>query len=91
MNKSNIGVMRDLPPKSHNLLYLVEKTDLKDNLVENQLDFFSNLILYQLEGRYPGDRSLIYQQTKVTEFEEILIRTGVELKWLKQKLKLEQS
>ncbi len=81
----------ELPPKSHNLLYLVEKTDLKASLSENQLDFLSNLILYQLEGRYPGDRALIYQQTTVAEFEQILKRTGVELKWLKQMLKSEKS
>ncbi len=80
----------ELPPKSHNLLYLIEQTDLKASLNEDQLDFFSNLILYQIEGRYPGDRALLYQQTTVPEFEQILIRTGVELKWLKQMLKLEQ-
>jgi HEPN domain-containing protein len=81
----------ELPPKSHNLLYLIEQTDLKVSLNDDQLDFFSNLTLYQLEGRYPGDRTLLYKQTTVTEFEQILKRTGVELKWLKQMLKLEQS
>lgn len=81
---------KQLPPKSHNLLLLTDKAGLKSELDESQLDFLANMNLYQLEGRYPGDREIFYQQTPVEEFAELLTRTGVELKWLEQKLKLEQ-
>lgn len=41
----------EVPPKSHNLLYLVSKTDLL--LTDDQKDICSMLMTYQLEGRYP--------------------------------------
>ncbi len=40
-----------VPPKVHNLSYLIEKTDLI--LSESQLMFCDTLMYYQLEGRYP--------------------------------------
>jgi HEPN domain-containing protein len=81
---------KQLPPKSHSLLLLLEKASLKSELGEEQMDFLANMNLYQIEGRYPGDREVLYQQTSVDEFNDIFKRTGVELEWLKQKLKSEQ-
>lgn len=81
---------KQLPPKSHNLLLLLEKASLKSELGEEQMDFLANMNLYQIEGRYPGDREVLYQQTSVDEFNDIFKRTGVELEWLEQKLKSEQ-
>jgi len=41
----------NVPPKVHNLSYLIEKTDLE--LSDDQLLFCDTLMYYQLEGRYP--------------------------------------
>ena len=41
----------NVPPKIHNLAFLLEKTDLKFN--EHQLLLCDKLMFYQLEGRYP--------------------------------------
>ncbi len=41
----------EVPPKSHNLLYLVSKSHLILN--DDQKDTCSILMTYQLEGRYP--------------------------------------
>jgi HEPN domain-containing protein len=41
----------EVPPKSHNLLYLVSKSDLL--LTEDQKDICGILMTYQLEGQYP--------------------------------------
>ena len=39
------------PPKSHNLIYLVEKSNL--SLREAETDFLQQLNAWQIEGRYP--------------------------------------
>lgn len=41
----------ELAPKSHKLLYLAEKALIELN--DEQKDFFSVLMQYQIEGRYP--------------------------------------
>lgn len=41
----------EIPPKSHNLHYLLEKSTI--SIDEKQLEFLSVLMIYQLEGRYP--------------------------------------
>jgi HEPN domain-containing protein len=40
-----------VPPKSHNLVWLLEKTNIL--LDENQENLVGELMVYQLEGRYP--------------------------------------
>ncbi|MCD4697227.1 MAG: HEPN domain-containing protein [Bacteroidales bacterium] len=42
---------KQVPPKSHDLLYLLRKTNL--DLNQKHLEFFGLMMRYQLEGRYP--------------------------------------
>ncbi|HBX51844.1 MAG: hypothetical protein A2275_00545 [Bacteroidetes bacterium RIFOXYA12_FULL_35_11] len=71
----------NVPPKVHNLSYLLEKTDLIPS--ESQLLFCDTLMYYQLEGRYPAFYPKIPTQAKS---EEILQQTKDLLQWLKAKL-----
>jgi HEPN domain-containing protein len=71
----------DIPPKVHNLSYLLEKTDLV--LSEDQLLFCDTLMYYLLEGRYPEFYPKIPAKTKS---EDILIQTKELFQWLKAKL-----
>jgi len=70
-----------VPPKVHNLSYLLEKTDL--TLSEVQLLFCDTLMYYQLEGRYPEFYPKVPSKTKS---EEILQQTKELFQWLKAKL-----
>jgi len=70
---------------------LADRSELSKQLTENQLDFLADLNLYQLEGRYPGDRELLYRQTSLEKFKEIIIKTEGELIWLEQTLRSEIS
>ena len=79
------------PPKIHNLLLLAERSDLQGELNESQLDFLSEVNTYQLEGRYPIDRELLFQNTPIDNFKTILHRTEVELKWFELRLKSNKS
>jgi HEPN domain-containing protein len=70
-----------LAPKTHNLLFLVDNTDL---LLDNsQMQFLGILLKYQLEGRYPENE--IDSPTKEVA-EDYLKQTKELLDWLIQKL-----
>ena len=60
----------NVPPKIHNLSFLIEKTDLA--LSESQLLLCDTLMFYQLEGRYPGFNPKIPSKIKS---EDILTQT----------------
>lgn len=71
----------EIPPRSHNLLYLLSKTDL--TLSEDEKDLCSILMTYQLEGRYPE----YYPSTPSMQLaSEILLQTKQLFKCLKEKL-----
>ena len=72
---------KELAPKSHNLIYLSEKSGLE--FLDSQLDFFGVLMKYQLEGRYPEFQPLIPKKGTV---EKYLLQTEEQLQWLKEKL-----
>lgn len=71
----------EIPPKSHNLLFLLSKTGL--SLSEDEKDFCAVLMNYQLEGRYPE----YYPSTPSEQLaRELLIKTKALFSCLKEKL-----
>ena len=70
-----------VPPKVHNLSYLLEKSDLV--LTDLQLNFCDTLMFYQLEGRYPDFYPKIPSLEKT---KEIIKNTKDLFQWLKMKL-----
>jgi HEPN domain-containing protein len=70
-----------LAPKTHNLLYLVDNTDLV--LEESMMEFLGILLKYQLEGRYP-ENEIDSPAKEVSE--NYLKQTKELLGWLIQKL-----
>jgi HEPN domain-containing protein len=73
--------LKEIPPKSHNLLYLLDKLDFQ--IDPNIEIFFGILMKYQLEGRYPGYNPKIPAAEEAMQYFET---TGDILKWLKSKL-----
>lgn len=72
---------KDIPPKTHNLLRLLEKTDLQLN--DNQIQLLNTLMVYLLEGRYPEYYPGVPSSTVA---DRILAQTKDLLIWLKEKL-----
>ncbi|OFY37583.1 MAG: hypothetical protein A2W91_14415 [Bacteroidetes bacterium GWF2_38_335] len=70
-----------LPPKSHSLSFLLEKTDLV--LDDDQLNLCDTLMYYQLEGRYPENYP---KAPTIDKTNEILTQTKNLFQWLKAKL-----
>ncbi len=76
-----VKVSGEYAPRSHNLIYLLEKTDLE---LENDTEIFLGILMkYQLQGRYPDYKPLLPGEDKVNEYFE---KTKTLLKWLKEKL-----
>jgi HEPN domain-containing protein len=71
----------DIAPRSHNLIYLSEQTEL-DFDDSTQL-FLGILMKYQLQGRYPDYNPVLPDLIKVNEY---FTRTKELLQWLKMKL-----
>ena len=71
----------NVPPKSHNLSFLLEKTDLE--LDDSQFTLCDTLMYYHLEGRYPEH----YPKTPALEKSiELLNQSKILFQWLKAKL-----
>ena len=71
----------EIAPRSHNLIYLSEKTDLK---FDNETEIFLGILMkYQLQGRYPDYNPTLPDYIKVNEYLE---KTKTLLKWLKERL-----
>ena len=71
----------EIPPKSHNLIYLLELADIE--LDESDENFLGILMKYQLEGRYPDYNPVIPTKDKVLKY---LNLTKKMLIWLERKL-----
>lgn len=76
-----VKVTGQLAPKSHNLIYLSEKSNL--TLDDTMLEFFGILMKYQLEGRYPGYQPYVPESRIIQGY---LKETKNQLSWLKEKL-----
>ncbi len=71
----------EVAPRSHNLIYLSEKTDL---VFDNETEIFMGILMkYQLQGRYPDYDPVLPDILKVNEYFE---KTKTLLQWLKEKL-----
>ena len=76
-----VKTTKEIPPKSHNLIYLSEKAKL--NLTEKFEIFIGILMKYQLEGRYPDYQpeipSMLVSDNYLKDTKKILL-------WLEKQL-----
>ena len=68
------------PPKTHNLLYLIEKMKLK--LPEDLHDFISTLNRVSVPTRYPDDLKRILKDYDKKRTKEVLDQSKKVLQWL---------
>jgi len=76
-----VKINNEIAPKSHNLIYLSEKSDLTFD--DDTNIFLGILMKYQLGGRYPDYNPRIPSFKEVTEY---LYKTKELASWLKTKL-----
>ena len=76
-----VKTLGEVAPRSHNLIYLSEKTNLK---FEEETEIFLGILMkYQLQGRYPDYNPVIPDILKVNEYFD---KTKTLLQWLKERL-----
>lgn len=74
----------NVPPRSHNLIYLLSATPILLN--DNQNEFLLTLNRFQLEGRYPEYISMMHKICN-EQFAESIINSSNEIRlWLLEKL-----
>jgi HEPN domain-containing protein len=76
-----VSATKDLPPRSHDLLLLVERSKMVLN--ESQRDFLGRVQIYCLEGRYPTE--LPPPPDKETVIDD-LARAKEVIQWLTNRL-----
>ncbi len=74
-----VKVTNDFPPRTHNLIFLSEKANLKFD--EDDEIFIGILMKYQLQGRYPDYNPILLDIKKVTLYFE---KTNQLFLWLKK-------
>jgi HEPN domain-containing protein len=60
----------NFPPKTHNLINLMNQAGLK--LTEEESDFLQSMNTFQLDGRYPDYLSALYKSINRERTEEII-------------------
>lgn len=73
-----------MPPRTHNLLYLVDKIELE--ISEDKRSFFSHLNQFYLESRYPGERIKFSEEIDKTFAKKIYLKTEEAWKCLRKLL-----
>lgn len=74
------------PPKSHNLLMLVEKAGIIDDMSESHLDFLALVNPLNIEARYPSYKGNINSVLDEDMCKEIMIKTKEWFSWIESKL-----
>ena len=74
----------NVPPKTHNLIYLYNKTLL--NLNEEDTDFLQVMNIFQLEGRYPDYLSYLHRSTLKEDASKTIQQVKTLFKCLQEKL-----
>lgn len=80
--------IKELPPRTHNLLYLVDKLGL--DITEEHRKIFSQLNQYYLESRYPGERVRFAKEMNKIQAEGIYNCTEEAWKCLRKQLALKK-
>lgn len=76
----------EVPPYTHNLELLAQKSCMLESLTPDQLDFIRRLEPLNVESRYPADRDLLARALTLEKCRLILDQTTEMYRWIEQKL-----
>ena len=81
-----VSVKNDMPPYTHNLDYLAEKTETYDNLSEDYKDIIDLLTPLNIEARYPSHKEKLMKDLNHTKCLRIISSTKELFEWIKTQL-----
>ena len=77
----------EMPPYTHNLRRIATEANFYKLMSEEQKDFIDDIIPFNIEGRYPEYKQMLYEALNETKCKEIIRETEEFMKWTKTKLK----
>jgi HEPN domain-containing protein len=80
------SVHDDIPPFTHNLAYLIEKSMLENELGEDQKAIVDELEPLNIEARYPEYKERLLKQMTKDKCLELIDKTTALQQWIKRKL-----
>jgi HEPN domain-containing protein len=80
-----------IPPKTHNILFLLKETALFDSLSDQQKAFMEMLRPMNIETRYPEVKDRLFKSLDREKCTKILHETREMHAWIKEKLKEKQE
>lgn len=75
-----------IPPYTHNLQYISEKSGLFNELPEEYKDFLDTLQPLNIRARYPADRDELYKLLTEERCQLLIEKTKEMMIWIKNKL-----
>jgi HEPN domain-containing protein len=81
-----VSVHDEIPPFTHNLAYLIEKSMLENELTEDQKSIVDELEPLNIEARYPEYKERLLKQLTKDKCLELIYRTTALQQWIKRKL-----
>ena len=74
----------EIPPYTHNLTYLAEKSGLYKLMMENHKNTLDLLGPLNIQARYPTHKEKLFQSLNKQRCNEIIIQTEEIYQWIKQ-------
>lgn len=79
--------IKDVPPLTHNLLLLAEKSNLRQNMSEDMNRLINRLMPLNIQARYPQDREELLKVLTKEVCSDLLKHTEELFTWISQLLK----
>jgi HEPN domain-containing protein len=90
--KAHYQLMKEkMPPRTHNILFLMKEAALFDSLSDHQKAFMEMLLPINIETRYPECKDRLFKSLNREKCSIILHETGEMHAWIKEKLKEKQE
>lgn len=86
MLKAGCVLQNVAPPMIHKLDKLLDLAGLGGKTGDEQLDLIDELMPLNIQARYPAYKDAIYNLIDKAKAEQILVRTGEFLVWLRQRM-----
>ena len=81
-----VKIHKTIPPYSHNLQYLAEKSGLFNELPNDHKDFLDSLQPMSIRARYPAVRDELFRLLTAERCKNLIIETKEVIQWIKNKL-----
>ncbi len=81
-----VATTEKIPPHSHNLAFISEKTGLSELMSEDQKSFLDIIEPLNIQARYPEYKERLLKELSEIKCKNLLTQTNLFQQWIKQQL-----